>query len=82
MNNLNELFEKIEDNKFYTLRQIYLNRFFFWYKDQGGVYRTIRDKKAQQCLKPVGVNNRGRAGIKVQGKNIKSYILAKLNGNT
>jgi len=76
------ILEKINDKEEYTILQIFKNRFFFWYKDYGGVYRTVmKDLKGPNILKTKQVDYAPtRKAYKIKGKNIKKYLQMMMDG--
>lgn len=77
-----DILKKIEDNRFYTIKEIYDNRFFFWYKDYGSVWRTVNnDLKKKNILKAIKIKRPYRDMYKIQGVNIKEYIKAVVEGS-
>jgi len=66
---------KIKDDKYYTIREIHKNRFFFWYKDYGSIWRCIlRDIKGENILQAEVSENNYRNIYRIKGEYIKKYI--------
>jgi len=76
------ILEKIKDEEYYTIRDIFKERFFFWYKDYGSIRRSVlRDMEGKNILKPILIPNRKRNFYKIKGENIKKYITEVAHGN-